>query len=121
MPTTPSAAAAPERGVGEDTLLVLVTCPPDHAEAIARGLVEAGLAACVNQVPGLRSTYRWQGQVQTDDEALLLAKTTAPRFEALRARVLELHPYELPEVIAVPVTWGHAPYLEWIAQCTEPG
>lgn len=99
-----------------EAIVVLVTAPgPEKAAEIARALVEERLAACGNVVPGLRSIYRWEGKVQDDPEALLVLKTTRPRFEALRARVLALHPYEVPEVIALPVEAGSAPYLEWIA------
>lgn len=72
------------------------------------------LAACVNRLPGIRSTYRWQGVVTTDSEELLLIKTTARRFDALKTRLLELHPYELPELLAVPVAHGHDAYLDWV-------
>ncbi len=99
-----------------DALVVLVTTPtPERAAEIARALVEERLAACGNVVPGLRSIYRWEGKVQEDAEALLVLKTTRARFDALRARVLALHPYELPEVIALPIEAGSAPYLAWIA------
>jgi periplasmic divalent cation tolerance protein len=99
-----------------DALVVLVTTPtPEHAAEIARALVDERLAACGNVVPGLRSIYRWEGKVQEDAEALLVLKTTRARFDALRARVLALHPYELPEVIALPIEEGSAPYLAWIA------
>jgi periplasmic divalent cation tolerance protein len=99
-----------------DALVVLVTAPdPEKAAQIARALVEERLAACGNVVPGLRSIYRWEGKVQDDREALLLLKTTRARFEALRARVLALHPYQVPEVIALAVEAGSAPYLAWIA------
>ncbi len=99
-----------------DALVVLVTTPsPDRAAEIARALVEERLAACGNVVPGLRSIYRWEGKVQDDAEALLVLKTTRARFEALRDRVLALHPYEVPEVIALPVEAGSARYLAWIA------
>lgn len=99
-----------------DVRVVLVTCPhPEAAATLARTLVEEGLAACGNVLPGLRSIYRWQGQVQDEPEALLLLKTTAARFEALRERVVALHPYEVPEVIALAVDAGHAPYLAWVA------
>ena len=99
-----------------DVRVVLVTCPhPEAAATLARTLVEEGLAACGNVLPGLRSIYRWQGQVQDETEALLLLKTTAARFEALRERVVALHPYEVPEVIALAVDAGHAPYLAWVA------
>jgi len=100
----------------KSTIVVLVTAPtPERAAELARTLVEERLAACGNVVPGLRSIYRWEGKVQDDAEALLLLKTTRARFEALRDRVLALHPYQVPEVIALPVEAGSAKYLEWIA------
>ncbi len=98
-----------------DALVVLVTTPtPERGAEIARALVEERLAACGNVVPGLRSIYRWEGKVQDDAEALLVLKTTRARFDALRDRVLALHPYEVPEVIALPVEAGSARYLAWI-------
>lgn len=100
--------------------LVLVSCPIDAADALARALVESRVAACVNVVPRVGSTYRWQDAVQREDEALLLIKSTSARFEDLRAAVLAHHPYELPEVIAVDISAAHAPYLAWIADCTTP-
>lgn len=99
-----------------DAIVVLVTVPtPERAAEIARAVVEERLAACGNVVPGLRSIYRWEGKVQDDEEALLLLKTTRSRFDALRDRVLALHPYDVPEVIALPVEAGSAAYLAWIA------
>jgi periplasmic divalent cation tolerance protein len=99
-----------------DALVVLVTTPtPERAAEIARALVEERLAACGNVVPAIRSIYRWEGKVQDEQEALLVLKTTRARFEALRARVVALHPYQVPEVIALGVEAGHAPYLAWIA------
>lgn len=101
-------------------IVVLVTTPtPERAAEIARALVEERLAACGNVVPGLRSIYRWEGKVQDDAEALLVLKTTRGRFEALRERVLALHPYDVPEVIALPVEAGSAPYLAWLAAETS--
>ena len=98
-----------------DVLLVLVTTPSaEVAAGLARALVEARLAACGNVVPGLRSIYRWEGQVQDDAEALLLLKTTRARFEALRDEVLRRHPYEVPEVVALPLEAGSAAYLDWV-------
>lgn len=99
----------------DPVLLCYCTCP-DAASAARLGetLVEERLAACVNRLPGVASTYRWEGKVVTDSEELLLIKTTAARFEALRARLLVLHPYALPELIAVPVEHGHAAYLDWV-------
>lgn len=98
-------------------LLVLVSCPADRAEGLARDLVEARLAACVNLLPGAVSIYRWREAVEREAETLLLIKTTTASFEDLRQGVLSRHPYELPEVIAVDVSRGHLPYLEWLAQC----
>lgn len=100
-------------------LLCYCTCPDaDSAARIAQTLVAERLAACVNRLPGIASTYRWQGAVTTDSEHLLLIKTTAVRFEALRTRLLALHPYELPELIAVPIEHAHAPYLAWVREAT---
>jgi len=98
-----------------DAIIVLVTAPTtDKAAELARLLVEEELAACGNVVPGLRSIYRWEGKVHDEPEALLLLKTRASLFEALRERVVAVHPYQCPEVLRLDVTGGHAPYLEWI-------
>ncbi len=105
--------------MAKDVLVVLVTCPPDKAQGIADALVEERVAACVNVVPSLHSVYRWKGAVHHEDEALLLVKTTKDRFEALKQAVLKHHPYELPEVIAVPVERGHTPYLEWVIESSH--
>jgi len=95
--------------------LVLCTCPDaETAARLARALVEGGLAACVNRLDGIESTYRWQGELQSDRESLLLIKTVAGALEALEKRIIELHPYELPEVVAVPITTGSAGYLDWL-------
>ncbi len=101
--------------------IVYVTCPaPAVANEISRTLVDEQLAACVNVVPGLQSVYRWQGQVEVDEELLLLIKTTAARFESLKARVLALHPDELPEILAVRAANGLDGYLQWVKETTEP-
>lgn len=101
-------------------LLVYCTCPDlASAASIAETLVGERLAACVNQLPGLRSTYRWQGAVEHADEVLLLIKTTDDRLQALIARVQALHPAELPEVLAVEAVGGLAPYLAWVAEQTR--
>lgn len=99
-----------------EALVVLVTAPSaEKAAELARAVVEERLAACGNVLPQIRSIYRWQGAVHDEPEALLVLKTTEALFERLRARVVELHPYETPEVLALPVAAGHAPYLAWIA------
>lgn len=84
------------------------------AERLALALVERRLAACVSVVPGLVSTYRWKGEVCRDEERLLVIKTRAERLEALGQALVELHPYEVPELVALPVEAGHAPYLAWL-------
>jgi periplasmic divalent cation tolerance protein len=86
----------------------------DDAERIARAMVEQGHAACVNVVSGVSSFYRWKGEVARDDEWLLVMKTTAAHFEALREAVVKAHPYDVPEVVELPIERGHTPYLEWI-------
>jgi periplasmic divalent cation tolerance protein len=102
--------------------LVHCSCPDgDSADRIAEALVAERLAACVSRLPGVRSTYRWEGAVERADEVLLLIKTTAARLDALVARIQALHPYELPEVIAVEATGGSAAYLAWVADATRPG
>ena len=103
----------------EEVLLVLVSCPPDKADGIALELLEAGLAACINVVPLVKSLYHWQGKVQQDNESLMLIKCAANNFTALQGRILEIHPYELPEIIAVPIQTGHAEYLDWISANTK--
>ena len=107
--------------VGMDVLLCLCTCPdPATAGRIAEALVEERLAACVNLLPGLQSVYRWQGQVQRDAEVLLLVKTTRQRYPALQARLPQLHPYELPELLAVESVAGLPAYLQWVVESTRP-
>jgi|RhiMethySRZTD1v2_1073278.scaffolds.fasta_scaffold498225_2 periplasmic divalent cation tolerance protein len=86
----------------------------EEADRLARALVERRLAACVNVVPGVVSHYRWQGELQRDDERLLVIKTRAERIEALRDALRELHPYELPELVAFEITAGSEAYLKWL-------
>ena len=99
------------------TALIAHCSCPDAATAarIARVLVEERLAACVQVVPGLTSTYRWQGEVQSASEVLLLIKTSRARLDALKSRLPALHPYDLPELIALDACDGLGPYLAWIA------
>ena len=99
-----------------EALVVLCTAPTvEVAAALARALVEARLAACGNVVPGLRSIYRWQGRVEDQPEVLLVLKTTRERLPALRDELVRRHPYEVPEVLALPVEAGSGTYLEWLA------
>ena len=105
-----------------NAIVVLCTCPDDVvAERIASALVEERLAACVNRIPGIVSTYRWQGAVHSDREILLLIKTTCDQVEPLTALVASLHPYELPEVLAVEVAAGSPGYLDWVVGNSSGG
>ena len=102
--------------------VVLVSTPDvDTARLLARTLVEERLAACGNIVPGLVSVYRWQGSLHEDAEALLVLKTSAERIAELTARVTELHPYDVPEVLALGIEQGNRPYLDWLGECLSPG
>lgn len=100
--------------------VVLVTVPDrEQGKRIAEALVGERLAACANLVPGLLSTYRWQGKIEQEPEELLIIKTRAALAERLTARVRELHPYQVPEIIALPVAAGSQDYLDWVTQETR--
>jgi len=111
-----SPAALPDH----PALVVLCSCP-DAAVAldIARELVSQGLAACVNRLGSVTSVYRWAGQVCEESEQLLVIKTTPECYEALEMRLKALHPYEIPEIIAIPVVQGSRQYLDWLTQATH--
>jgi periplasmic divalent cation tolerance protein len=99
-----------------DAILVLTTLPSaDAAVELAKNVVNEKLAACANLFPALRSIYKWQTKVQDENEVLVLFKTRQEHFERLKARILELHPYEVPEVLAIPVEQGYQAYLDWLA------
>lgn len=103
--------------MSDETLLVLTTCGNDEdANALARLLVEQRLAACVNAIGKVASTYRWKGEVQQDQETLLIIKTTAPRLAALEQAIRASSKYELPEVVALPVRAGSNDYLAWLRE-----
>src|SRR4051812_3406522 len=85
----------------------------EKAAEVGTTLVSEGLAACVNVLPAVRSIYRWKGELCDEAETLTIVKTTRDRFEAMKTRLVELHPYEVAEIIAVPVEAGHLPYLSW--------
>lgn len=103
-----------------DRLLVITTLPDDAAgEMLAKRLVEGGFAACVNISAPVTSIYRWDGKTEIGREVMLTIKTTAARYAAVEGAILADHPYELPEVIAVPITNGSDEYLAWIDACTK--
>ena len=102
-----------------DTLILLCTCPDDGVAAeLSHKLVERGLAACINRFGGLTSVYKWEGEMKEGTEVQLVIKTSTAAADKLMDELQRLHPYELPEIIAVPITAGHGPYLEWIRKCT---
>jgi len=103
-----------------DTLLIHCTCPDrSSADVIARKLVEQRLAACVSTLPAVTSTYIWEGSVETAEEVLLLVKSNRQNYPGLEQAIVSMHPYELPEIIAVPVDQGLPEYLQWIDRCAE--
>jgi periplasmic divalent cation tolerance protein len=103
--------------MSEETMVVLTTCGNDEdAGALAQALVERRLAACVNAVSNVASTYRWKGEVQQDRETLLIIKTTAERLAAVEKTIREKSKYDLPEVLALPIHAGGADYLAWIRE-----
>lgn len=105
--------------VPEKEIAVFITAPGENEAAmIARSLVEARLAACVNIIKGIRSIYTWQGRIEDDSEVLMIAKTQHALLDALTAKVRELHSYDVPEVIALPVTGGSEDYLKWLREST---
>jgi periplasmic divalent cation tolerance protein len=107
--------------MSEEFCVAFVTVgKPEEAEKIASILVEERLAACCNLLPAVRSIYRWKGEICRDEETLIILKTQISIFEKMRARVQQLHSYEVPEIIAVPIIAGHAPYLNWVRDETRP-
>lgn len=105
-----------------DEVLVVFTTMPDETAArdLARALVESRTAACVNVLSGCRSTYRWQGAVETADEIPLMIKTTRARYPELERELRARHPYELPEIVAVPAVAGLSGYFDWVREATLP-
>lgn len=100
--------------------IVFCTVPDiEVGSRLAEALVEEGLAACVNLLPGLTSIYRWEDKLQKDSEALLLIKSRADRFGQIAERIRQLHPYELPEIVAVPLSEGLPEYLDWIDRAVD--
>ena len=111
-----SASVTPGSAPGEMTaVLVYATCPtPELAAAIGRSLIEARLAACVNIWPAMTSIYRWQGGIESANEAVLIAKTTSAQAPRVVGHIISQHPYEVPAVVTIPVLGGAPAYLDWI-------
>lgn len=103
-----------------DTLIVFVTCGNrEEAERIAQFVVEAQLAACVNVLPGVRSCFIWEEKLTWSDEVLMVFKTTKASYVALQSKILDLHSYDVPEIVAMPVETGFDKYLAWIANSVK--
>ena len=105
---------------GPEVYVVLCSCPESEASRLATAMVEERLAACVNIVPAVRSVYRWEGKVHNDAESLLVIKTAVNRFAPLKERLIQLHPYDVPEVLALSASEGHEDYLSWILGTVRP-
>lgn len=99
--------------------VVLITCPSDKADAIARNLLNKRVAACINILPKVSSIYWWENKIESGEESLLVVKTRTDRFEDLKKYVKEVHPYDVPEIIMIPIVAGYRPYLEWIGREVE--
>ncbi|MBS1953943.1 MAG: divalent-cation tolerance protein CutA [Cyanobacteria bacterium SZAS-4] len=95
-------------------IIVLVTCQPDDANKLATDLVTERLAACVNVVPSVLSIYQWEEKIEKDTESILIIKSHRDLFLQLEARIQELHKYDVPEIVSLPIEAGHAPYLTWL-------
>jgi periplasmic divalent cation tolerance protein len=106
--------------MSDDAIVVFMTAANgEEAARLAEMLVGAHLAACVQVLPEMESVYRWQGKIERQAEILLIAKTTSGKFDELEREVRALHSYDTPEIVAVPIVAGSAPYLEWLRQTTD--
>ena len=104
-----------------DVRVLLCTCPPSAADGLAAALVERRLVACVNAIAGVASRYRWKGEVVKDDETLLILKTTTARVADIISVLKDLHPYDVPELLSLPVEEGSEGYINWVRAETAPG
>lgn len=103
----------------DEVVIVYCTCPDKKvADSLAQLLLEARLAACINLIDSISAIYRWQGKIERSEEVLMMIKTTSKRYAALQVKLKKHHPYEIPEIIAVPVTHGLPDYLDWVRECS---
>jgi len=112
------ASMAKEQNQSEFVLILVTTGSQEEGERIARTPVDLGLAACVNIIPGLRSMYRWKGEIWDEAELLLLIKTRMALFQQVEGKIKELHSYEVPEIVVVPIIRGSETYLNWLREST---
>jgi periplasmic divalent cation tolerance protein len=106
----------------DKTILLYVTCPDESiADKISNGLLTARLAACTNMIKGMKSTYRWEGKLESTQEVILIIKTRSELSEHCQRMVLELHPYTLPCIMELPIAGGHPAYLKWLFEETALG
>lgn len=102
------------------SIVVFVTCgSAEEAQRLSRALVQKRLAACVNTMGSLKSTYRWKGRIESANEILMLIKTTRTKFAAVEKEIRRLHSYDTPEIIALPIREGSKPYLKWLRECVK--
>jgi periplasmic divalent cation tolerance protein len=105
---------------GSELIIVYITAPAEEeAAGLARALVESKLAACVNIVSNVRSVYSWQGRIEDDRELLMIVKTQRHLFDRLASKVREIHSYDVPEIIALPIVEGSPDYLKWLQESTD--
>lgn len=104
-----------------DAMIILCTCPAkdDVAQSLATALVESGRVACVNILPQVQSIYRWQGQIENDAEILLIIKSTHDCYEEIEQMLKKLHPYDVPEIIMLPIQQGSSDYLKWLTDAVS--
>jgi periplasmic divalent cation tolerance protein len=111
-------AMARRRNQGGFVLILVTVNSQEEGQSIARALVDSRLAACVNIISGLRSIYRWKGKIWDEGEFLLLIKTQMALFEQVEGKIKEIHSYEIPEIISIPITQGFGTYLNWLREST---
>lgn len=107
--------------MSEDYAVVLISAPSEAGSLIARALIENRVAACVQIIPGVTTTYWWKDKIEYDEEVLLVVKTLHSRFEKIELLLKELHPYDVPELLLLPIRGGSEKYLNWLRSSVEHG
>ena len=99
-----------------DFLIILCTCPVNKADYITNHLIAHQLAGCINQIPNIKSTFRWEGKVNVEEETLLIIKSTANKWEEIKNVIISVHPYDIPEILAIPIVKGETKFLGWLLE-----